>query len=542
MTNIKNAKTLPRVEIKEAVRKSLKKRYVIETIFKSCGLSAIILALVILIFLLYSLISQGLGAFKQTHIALDIHYPQIVTVKPSVQRDSQTNKIAKDAEGNYLFDFSRSKIGHIPYTREGRNKITFDLSQLSERDFKHVVMAAEASNFTQPLREAIREAGGDKEASKLINIGAEAKVRNYLKNNPKAAGQNVSLWVPVQADFDYWWRYRGRHLNQDKLAQLDAEIKLVQEALASSSVSDENSPKPIEPSLQKLRSERIKQVGRFENFFPIIFKLKKENLLNIQISWRIFTNLDASEADYAGLRSAIVGTAYTMFVTFLISFFLGVGAAIWLEEFAPKGKFSDFIEVNINNLAAVPSIVKGILGLLVFQMPIILPEFMPLFGGSTVSSGLPRGTPLLGGIVLSLIAMPTIIVASRASLKSVPPNLKQGALGLGASHKQAVFQHVAPAALPGMLTGTIIGLAQALGETAPLLMIGMKSFSPTPPSGIEGFTESATTIAATIYNWFSLGKDSFNELASAAILVLLFFLLCMNALAVYLRKKFELDW
>ena len=204
----------------------------------------------------------------------------------------------------------------------------------------------------------------------------------------------------------------------------------------------------------------------------------------------------------------------------------GIAAAVWLEEFAPKGRLSDFIEVNINNLAAVPSIVKGILGLLVFQ----------------TAMGIPRGTPILGGIVLSLIAMPTIIVASRAAIKAVPASLKDGALGVGASKMQAVFQHVVPAALPGMLTGTIIGLAQALGETAPLLMIGMKAYVQTPPSGIDGFTESATTIASTIYNWFSLGKDSFNELASAAILVLLFFLLCMNALAVYLRKKFELDW
>lgn len=505
---------MDKIEIKYAVRKSLKKRYLFEYIFKSLGFTAIATAITILAFLLYSLISQGLGAFKQTHIALEIDYPQMVTVKPSVKRDSQSNKILKDENGNYLFDFSKSQIGHIPYTRKGRNQIIFDLTQLSGLDYQYVVMAAEARNFSAPLRKAIREATNNDEATELINIGAEAKVRHYLRDNPEAAGETVKLWVPAQADFDYWWRHQGRDLEKTTLSAMDAKIQELQLSATA----------PLE--LQKLQSERIKLIGRFESFLPAIDALKQKDKLNIHISWRIFTHLDASEADYAGLRSAIIGTAYTMFITFIISFFLGVGAAVWLEEFAPKGKFSDFIEVNINNLAAVPSIVKGILGLLVFQ----------------VAFGLPRGTPLLGGIVLSLIAMPTIIVASRAALKSVPSSLKQGALGLGASNMQSVFQHVVPAALPGMLTGTIIGLAQALGETAPLLMIGMKSFSPTPPSGIEGFSESATTIAATIYNWFSLGKDSFNELASAAILVLLFFLLCMNALAVYLRKKFELDW
>ncbi|MFV0430675.1 MAG: phosphate ABC transporter permease PstA [Alphaproteobacteria bacterium] len=509
MTNITTTQR-ERPLIKDAVRTTLRRRYMFEYIFRGFGLGAIGLALVILSFLLYSLISQGLGAFSQTHFTLDITYPQSLTVSPSVQRDPETNKILKDDKGNYLFNFSASALGNIAYEREGKKKIRFNLSQLSHDELKAVVAAAEPNNFKKPLRDSLRAISGEKSSSKLVNVGAEMQLRKYLQKHPDAVGQRVSVSVPAQADFDYWWRHGGKEAH-GQIEGLDAQI--------AAAANDAELSK-------KLKNQRIRLLGRFEPLLPAVHALDEKNLVSVEFSSRIFTHYDASEADYAGLRSAIVGTAYTMLVTFLISFIFGITAAVWLEEFAPKGRMFDIIEVNINNLAAVPSIVKGILGLLVFQMLI----------------GLPRGTPILGGIVLSLVAMPTIIVASRAALKAVPSSLKDGALGVGASNMQAVFQHVVPAALPGMLTGTIIGLAQALGETAPLLMIGMKAYVQTPPSGFDGFGESATTIAATIYNWFSLGKDSFNELASAAILVLLFFLLCMNALAVYLRKKFELDW
>lgn len=509
MTNIAKTTQRERPAIKDAVRKTLGRRYAFENIFKGLGMGAIMLAITILAFLLYSLVSKGVGAFQQTHIALNITIPDTVTVKPSVQRDPNTNSIIKDTDGNYMFDFSSSPVKNIPYEREGRNKIRFNLANLSHSEYRSVMDAAESTTFTKPLNDAIRSVTDDRNASKLVNIGAEAKVKQYFKHHPKDMGKTVSINVPAQADFDYWWRHGGKNA-QENVQKIDSQI---------ATASDANLKR-------KYENDRLRLMGRFGSLMPVINQLDAQNLFSVQFSARVFTNLDASEADYAGLRSAIIGTAYTMFITFLISFIFGIAAAVWLEEFAPKGRLSDFIEVNINNLAAVPSIVKGILGLLVFQ----------------TAMGIPRGTPILGGIVLSLIAMPTIIVASRAAIKAVPASLKDGALGVGASKMQAVFQHVVPAALPGMLTGTIIGLAQALGETAPLLMIGMKAYVQTPPSGIDGFTKSATTIASTIYNWFSLGKDSFNELASAAILVLLFFLLCMNALAVYLRKKFELDW
>ena len=218
-----------------------------------------------------------------------------------------------------------------------------------------------------------------------------------------------------------------------------------------------------------------------------------------------------------------MGSFYTLVVTLLLSFPIGVSAAVYLEEFAPKNKWTDLIEVNINNLAAVPSIVFGLLGLAVF---------LNFFG-------LPRSTPLVGGLVLTLMTLPTIIIASRASLKSVPPSIRDAALGIGASKTQMVSHHVLPLAMPGMMTGTIIGMAQALGETAPLLMIGMVAFIVDVP---HGFTDPATVLPVQIYLWADSPERAFTALTSAAIMVLLAFLIFMNSAAVLLRKKFERRW
>ncbi|HSO43089.1 MAG TPA: phosphate ABC transporter permease PstA, partial [Rhodospirillales bacterium] len=225
----------------------------------------------------------------------------------------------------------------------------------------------------------------------------------------------------------------------------------------------------------------------------------------------------------AGIWGALVGSFWTMLVTLVLSFPLGVGAAIYLEEFAPKNRWTQLIEVNINNLAAVPSIVFGLLGLAVF---------LNFFG-------LPRSAPLVGGMVLALITLPTIIIASRAALKAVPPSIREAALGVGASRVQTVFHHVVPLALPGMLTGTIIGMAQALGETAPLLMIGMVAFIVDIPSGP---LQPATVMPVQIFLWSDSPERAFVERASAAIMILLGFLVLMNVLAVVLRRRFERKW
>ena len=251
--------------------------------------------------------------------------------------------------------------------------------------------------------------------------------------------------------------------------------------------------------------------------------LESNSQIGLTFNTRLFTNADSRDPEVAGILGAAMGSLFALLICFSISFPLGVGAAVYLEEFAPKNKWTDMIEVNINNLAAVPSIIFGLLGLAVF-----LNTF-----------GLPRSAPLVGGMVLALMTLPTIIIAARAALKAVPPSIREAALGLGASKHQVVWHHVLPLALPGMLTGTIIGMAQALGETAPLLMIGMVAFIADVPTGM---TDPATALPVQIYLWADSPERAFTERTSAAIMVLLAFLITMNALAVWLRRKLERRW
>jgi phosphate transport system permease protein len=251
--------------------------------------------------------------------------------------------------------------------------------------------------------------------------------------------------------------------------------------------------------------------------------LIKEGEIEKRFNFDFFTSGDSREPELAGIWGAVVGSFLTLVITLILSFPIGIAAAIYLEEFAPKNRWTDIIEVNINNLAAVPSIVFGLLGLAVF---------LNFFG-------LPRSVPLVGGLVLTLMTLPTIIIAGRASLQSVPPSIREAALGVGASRMQMVAHHVLPLAMPGMLTGTIIGMARALGETAPLLMIGMVAFIVDIPGG---FTDPSTVLPVQIYLWADSPERAFVERTSAATLVLLAFLITMNSLAVYLRKRFERRW
>jgi phosphate transport system permease protein len=252
-------------------------------------------------------------------------------------------------------------------------------------------------------------------------------------------------------------------------------------------------------------------------------RLRQNGMIERGLNWAFFTAGDSREPELAGIRGALVGSALTLLVTLTLCLPIGVAAAIYLEEFAPKNRLTELIEVNINNLAAVPSIVFGLLGLAVFL------NFV----------GLPRSAPLVGGLVLALLVLPTIIIASRAALKAVPPSIKEAALGVGASHQQAIFHHVLPLAMPGVMTGTIIGMAHALGETAPLLMIGMVAFIVEPAASI---TDAATVLPVQIYLWSDLPEIAFQAKTAAAIIVLLVFLFVMNGTAIYLRKRFERRW
>jgi phosphate transport system permease protein len=251
--------------------------------------------------------------------------------------------------------------------------------------------------------------------------------------------------------------------------------------------------------------------------------LKAEGHVSTRFNTLLFTNGDSTEPELAGVLGAVVGSALMLLVTAAIAIPLGVGAAVYLEEFSRKGRITDLIEVNINNLAAVPSIVYGLLGVALFIN----------------WAHLPRSSPLVGGLVLALMALPTIIIATRSALKAVPPSIREAALAMGASRTQTVFHHVLPLAMPGVMTGTIISMAHALGETAPLLLIGMVSFVPGIPGAID---EPAGALPSLVYIWENASERAFHERTAAAILVLLAFMIVMNAAAILLRRRFERRW
>lgn len=259
-----------------------------------------------------------------------------------------------------------------------------------------------------------------------------------------------------------------------------------------------------------------KQIGMYD-------QLVSKGIISTPFNWGLFFNADSRFPELAGLAGAISGSFWSLLVCFAISFPIGIAAAIYLEEFAPKNKFTDLIEVNINNLAAVPSVVFGLLGLAVFLGWL----------------GLPRSAPLVGGLVLALMTLPTLIIVTRVSLKSVPSSIREAALGIGASKHEAIFHHILPLAMPTVMTGSIISLARALGETAPLLLIGMNAFITSPPDGVFA---ASTALPTQIYIWADSPERGFVSRTSAAILVLLAFLVLMNGIAIFLRQRFERRW
>lgn len=320
-----------------------------------------------------------------------------------------------------------------------------------------------------------------RDISGILSNGAQFILRDKIVEDPSLIGKSILLKVPTSDPYD--------QLNK----------KLIDRATP-----------------EKNRRLSDQQVARFDI-------LKETGAISRPINSALIFNADSRFPELAGLKGALIGSFWALLICFLISFPLGIGAAIYLEEFAPRNHFSDFIEVNTNNLAAVPSVVFGLLALSVF---------IGWFG-------LPRSAPLVGGMTLALMTMPTIIIATRAALKSIPPSIREAALGVGASRQQVVFDHVLPLAMPGILTGTIIGLAQALGETAPLLLIGMNAFITSAPS-IP--LDSSTALPTQIFIWADSPERGFVSRTSAAILVLLGFLITMNAIAIFLRNKFERSW
>ena len=315
----------------------------------------------------------------------------------------------------------------------------------------------------------------------LMSSNAGYELRQYFQKNPDDLDENITIWLSASDDFDQYMK--GRF---------------------NTSVDEKD---------RRLSNQQLKWIDF----------LAMEKISKLKFNTSFFVNADSREPESAGILGAVVGSTLTLTITILFALPLAVMASVYLEYFAKPGRLTDFIEVNINNLAAIPSIVFGLLGLSVF---------LGFFG-------LPRSAPLVGGLCLGLMTIPTIIIASRASIRAVPPSIKDAALALGASRMQAALHHVLPLAAPGILTGTIIGMAQALGETAPLLMIGMVAFIIETP---DSFTSAATAMPVQIFMWSDSAERAFYERSSLAILFLVGFLIIMNSLAVFLRRKFEKKW
>ena len=344
---------------------------------------------------------------------------------------------------------------------------------LQYADFDAVARNALRARFPEVSGRAER-----RELNQLISVGAGFQIRDLLEKDPKLVGTAQTIQVPASANVDMIIKGNiDRTLPQNQRAVSDRQLAWI-DALAA------------------------------------------DGVLETQFNRALFTNGDSREPELAGVRGALVGSFLMLVITIALSFPIGAAAAVYLEEFAPRNRWADLIEVNINNLAAVPSIIFGLLGLAVFI------NWMAI----------PRSSPLAGGLVLSLMTLPVVIIASRAAIKAVPPSIREAALGIGASRMQVVIHHVLPLAMPGMLTGAIIGMSRALGESAPLLMIGMVAFIVDVPAG---FSDPATALPVQVYLWADSPERAFAERTSAAIIVLLAFLALMNLSAVILRRRME---
>ena len=425
-----------------------KARNAAEKRFRAYGLTAIVLALLALVWLLISIFGNGLPAFRQTFLT----FP--VTLEAA----------SLDKAGN------RDPAEMAKTTTTGYGKL--------------LARALEAEAVARGI-----DLGGmeTKDIANLISEESAATLRDRVLADPALIDQTIDFTALASGRVDGY--YKGR-VTMDSAAK-DKNTSPAQLALADG--------------------------------------LKAAGVLSMGFNTGFLTMPDASDKrpEAAGLGVAIIGSLYMMVVVLLLALPIGVAASIYLEEFAPKNRWTDLIEVNIANLAAVPSIVYGILGLAIFINII----------------GMPQSAPIVGGLVLTLMSLPRIIIPTRAALKAVPPSIRDAALGVGASKLQTVFHHVLPLAMPGILTGTIIGLAQALGETAPLLLIGMVAFvRDFPGVPLDGLYDPASALPVQIYNWTQRGDPGFVERASGAIIVLLVFLIAMNTVAILLRRKFERRW
>jgi phosphate transport system permease protein len=516
----------------DAVRRRLAKRYRAELRLKAYGIIAIGIAFLFLVFLLVDILTKAWPAFTEHEFrmeltasaeALDIGDPSdpAVLMRASYVQPIRQKLLeyfpeaAEDRRARSALFGLISRGGGEPL----RERIMADASLIGTKLTVPVYMSDDADYFykgyvTSISTFATAGTATPSATSGTITLTSTAPDFAFILATVGAApGATATLTDEMPS------RIVAINGGRIKITEVAAD-RIIGDVLVALAAAA-----PATPSAWSVETFEQPQTNRKMSDREIawLLNLKETDHVTSGPNWRFFSSSDSREAELAGIFGALAGSAFTMLITLVICLPLGVGAAIYLEEFAPRNRVVDVIEVNINNLAAVPSIVFGLLGLAVFL------GFL----------GLPRSAPLVGGLVLALLVLPTIIIASRAALKAVPPSIREGALGVGASHQQAVFHHVLPLALPGIFTGTIIGMAHALGETAPLLLIGMVAFIVDPPTGI---TSAATVLPVQVFLWSDLPEIGFRAKTSLAIIVLLLFLFAMNGLAIFLRSRFEKRW
>jgi phosphate transport system permease protein len=488
---------------KTASNDLIAKRYRTERRFRMYGLAALAVTGVFLLFLVLDVVVKAIPAFTEHTMSLP------------VELAAADFDAANPAAGDYT-----------GLAKEAVRKVFPTLSSRADRKASTSLLSSGAGNDLRNATVTNPALIGTKfDANFLLSDDADLYLKGLITGVERKTG-NAPLTIAKSGDA---YQISGSEIPVGTVVRVfDGALKI---SGGTSGVLDTEVIVPLSSvgtvesgKWQSLTFGKVEADRRISDKEAVILEtLNEKGMVNSQFAWRFFSSSDSREPELAGIRGALTGSLLTIFVTLMLSLPTGIAAAVYLEEFARKGRFTNLIEVNINNLAAVPSIIFGLLGLAMF---------LGFFG-------MPRSAPLVGGLVLALLVLPTIIIATRAALRSVPPSIKEAALGVGASHQQAVFHHVLPLAVPGILTGTILAVARAFGETAPLLMIGMVAFIVDIPGG---FTDAATLLPVQIFLWSDLPEEGFKARTAAAIILLMVFLFMLNGIAIYLRKRFERRW
>lgn len=524
-----------RLPTAEQSAKRLKGRYAVERRFKALGLGSLLVTALFLLLLLTNITINAIPAFSEHAAALNVTIDAAV-IDPDGKKDPATLAAADYAS------LTRAALASAIPGVEGRaakKQLASILSSGAADDLRAKVLAdpsliGKTIKFPMLLSDDadlyFKSAGVNASSSAGTGalVASDTKGQVTLTSDSAAFAPMTEMAAKLGAEKEDGALLLKPTMPTPLVALNDGLVKILKvtpSLVTGEVITPLSSANPAAGSAWTFVTYAVPEGNRQVNDYAATYleKLKATGVVQKNFNWRFFTSGDSREPELAGIRGALVGTFLTLLVTLSLCVPTGVLAAIYLEEFAPKNWLTRIIEVNINNLAAVPSIVFGLLGLAVF-----LNYF-----------GLPRSAPLVGGLVLALLVLPTIIIAARAAIKSVPPSIREAAIGLGASKQQAVFHHVLPLAMPGIMTGTIIGMAHALGETAPLLMIGMVAFIVDVPKGLA---DAATVLPVQIFLWSDLPEAAFQQRTAAAIVVLLAFLLAMNGAAIWLRNKFERRW